>query len=594
MKRMSLLKHPRRWSIGTKMFVLLFIVTMLLFSMLAWNNMRISQNALKEQLWTDSYSLLNQSNQLIDSQVSTVQNILFFLTSQKEKMLEGSRDELENILSQYSAANASFAKAMYMVRSDGTVYSSNPLLYEIRGNEMLSTLLLRAKISRIGISWSEPYESPGIGSTVAFVQSILNENGSLLGISVVELDLEALRLRLAPQLSSRSSGFLLLDSSKYVILFHESKMSMPQKRQVYPPQLSTDFINQLQFYHAGSELFDYDGRSYVVIREGSNRLGWEIVMLIDDQTFYHTVNDLFIVFRNTVMAWSVVLLIITFVFSRLFTAPLRLLSAKMNRVNDINLASGFYVNREDEIGQLAASYNTLLARVHSLIEIVKQTEKTKKDYELKMLQSQIGPHFLQNTLLCVSSLARQKRMDEVRETVKSLIGLLSYSFNRGTGDTITLAEEMELLRMYGHIQRIRYGSDLKLDIHIDDSLLEYMVLKLSLQPLVENAIFHGIGPKKELGTIWIRARKQGNSLMIYILDDGVGMDRKQAEAILHKPVDESADTLPSAAFSSIGVWNVHERIKLFFGEHYGLRYYSRKNKGTVVRIRLPIVLNDSK
>ncbi|MHA6484953.1 cache domain-containing sensor histidine kinase [Paenibacillus sp. strain BS8-2] len=590
---MPRLKHPRRWSIGTKMFVLLFIVTMLLFSLLAWNNMRISQNALKEQLWTDSYRLLNQSNQLIDSQVSTVQNILFFLSSQKEYMLQGNRNELENILSQYSAANGGFAKAMYMVRSDGTVYSSNPFLYEIRGNEMLSTLLLRAKIYRIGISWSEPYVSPGIGTTVAFVQTILDDNGQLLGISVVELDLEALGQRLAPQLSSRSSGYLLLDASDHVILFNESKMSMPQQRQVYPPQLTSEFVNKLEFYHEGSELFDYDGHSYVVIRDGSNRLGWEIVTLIDVQTFYHTVNDLFKVFRNTVLAWSVVLLIITFVFSRLFTAPLRLLSAKMNRVNDINLASGFYVNREDEIGQLAASYNTLLARVHGLIEIVKQTEKTKKDYELKMLQSQIGPHFLQNTLLCVSSLARQKRTDEVRETIKCLIGLLSYSFNRGSGDQITLAEEMEGLRMYGHIQRIRYGSSLKLDIEIDEGLLDYRVLKLSLQPLVENAIFHGIGPKKELGTIWIRARKTGSSLLLYIFDDGVGMDRDQTLAILRKP-EEHEGSQPNDAFSSIGVWNVHERIKLFFGEHYGLRYYSRKNRGTVVRIKLPIVIHDSK
>ena len=133
----------------------------------------------------------------------------------------------------------------------------------------------------------------------------------------------------------------------------------------------------------------------------------------------------------------------------------------MDRLNDVQVLAKLTVTRRDEIGRLMQSYNAMLDRIQSQLQKTKSAEKQKKEYELKMLRSQIAPHFLYNTLACISSLAKQQRIDEVRETIRSLVKLLSFSFDKES-EYVSVEEELEGLRMYMHIQQVRYGDKISI------------------------------------------------------------------------------------------------------------------------------------
>jgi sensor histidine kinase YesM len=224
----------------------------------------------------------------------------------------------------------------------------------------------------------------------------------------------------------------------------------------------------------------------------------------------------------------------------------------------------------------------MMERIHHLLLETKEMEMRKNQYELKMLQSQIAPHFLYNTLACISSLAKQRKIEAVRETIRALVGLLSFSFDK-SGEFVTLEEEIEGLRMYAYIQTVRYGEKFILTIDAAPESLQSQILKLTLQPLVENAIFHGLAPRKVQGNIRIRTFVRKDRLCIIIRDNGLGMNSEQLSSIY----SERRRAPSKHRFTGIGIMNVQERIRLHFGEEFGLRIASIPGVGTLIRIELP-------
>ncbi len=238
-------------------------------------------------------------------------------------------------------------------------------------------------------------------------------------------------------------------------------------------------------------------------------------------------------------------------------------------------------SREDELGRLSAHYNGLVRRIRTLVEEIRETEHKKLEYEFLMLQNQIGPHFLHNTLACVASLIRQEKYETAQQALRALIRLLSYTFELNE-KTVTLREEIEQIGNYMKIQQMRYGQELRFEQQIDDAACQGRVLKLLLQPLVENSVFHGIAPRGG-GTLKIVARLRGDVLHIFICDDGVGMTREMCRDILSgKTIARVTDRL-----SSVGILNVHERLKLRYGEKYGISIKSEIGIGTVICLRIP-------
>jgi len=248
----------------------------------------------------------------------------------------------------------------------------------------------------------------------------------------------------------------------------------------------------------------------------------------------------------------------------------------MRSITNISSLTKIENNRSDEIGQLIKSYNYMIDNIHRLMHDVRV-------YELKMLRSQIGPHFLYNTLSCISILAKQQKLTEVRQTINSLINLLSFSFDR-QDEFVELKDELSSLEDYIYIQKIRFGDIFEYKVDIGKNCETCLIPKLTLQPIVENSILHGImANSSKLKKIIIKARIHNNKLIILVYDNGIGMSNKKIKELL----DLTDEKNRHKRFSSIGISNINQRMILYYGPEYQLKIRSSTGNGTVVRITIP-------
>lgn len=569
--------------LATKQFIYLFIVTLLLFLVLAWRNLHEAESMLKNQVIRDAELLVSRTNQYIDASLDNVENMLLLLSTREDLLEKGNEQAAIETLRKFAGYNNSIAKMLYIIRADGNVFASTQVYYEIIGNPHLKELYELALQNYGAINVSEPYYSPMSGHTLAYVLPITNANKQVQGVVVVELDLNLLTERIAPMIYQ---SYVLFSKDGNVINRLDSRDKLlPFQEASYPPNLQEGFRKQLVTLKVG--VSGIEGNSLnplVAVKSTKNRLGWTLAAFIEEDYFYQDLQKLNNNYRTASMIWIVVLLLSAYLLSRSFTHPIRRFVEKMDRLDDLQVVAKLPVTRRDEIGRLTQSYNAMLERIQSLLQKTKSAEEQKKEYELKMLRSQIAPHFLYNTLACISSLAKQQRIDEVRDTIRSLVKLLSFSFDKQS-EYVSLEEELEGLRMYMHIQQVRYGEQYKYELNIDPSLLHYRILKLTLQPLVENALFHGITPRNG-GLITIKGGLEKSMLRLYVRDDGIGISREKISKLLQDNLEQERSVY---RFTGIGLRNVHERIRIHHGEPYGLRVGSAPGVGTVIRIDMPIL-----
>ncbi|NOU93825.1 HAMP domain-containing protein [Paenibacillus sp. LMG 31456] len=575
-------------SIAIKHFVFLFAGSLILFGLLAWNNLQDAEQLFRKQVLTDAKVIIDRTNLYLDAYLDNVQNILLLLSTRDDLLDEGKEQEAIEVLRKYAEKNSALYRTLYLVRADGKVMSNSQVYLDIIGNTHLSTLYKQAQ-SNYGIMISEPYESSLSGKTVAFILPITSKSeDEVKGMAVIEIDLIRLTNMLAQFMNTRNQTFTIVTNKNNVVNTFDATWPLyyyallPYNTAVFPPELKSAFVSQISELPVGiTELNGAKGK-LVAVKSGMNKLGWYFIAFIEDSYFYQNIISLYNNYKTAAFVWVLILLISSYMMSRYVTYPVRMLVAKMDRVRDMEVLPSISVQREDEIGRLAKSYNAMMERIHHLLIETKEMETRKNQYELKMLQSQIAPHFLYNTLACISSLAKQQKTDAVRETIRSLVGLLSFSFDKSS-EFVTLQDELEGLKMYAHIQTVRYGAKFSIEMDIAPDTLDCKILKLTLQPLVENAIFHGLAPQKVQGLIRIRAFVRRGKLLIIIRDNGLGMSSLQLESVF----SERRKAPSKHRFTGIGIMNVHERIRLHFGAEYGLRIASLPEVGTLIRIKLP-------
>ncbi|AGA57667.1 putative signal transduction protein with a C-terminal ATPase domain [Thermobacillus composti KWC4] len=267
--------------------------------------------------------------------------------------------------------------------------------------------------------------------------------------------------------------------------------------------------------------------------------------------------------------------------------PLVYLSKLMKRgeQGDLTVRSK-YLGRT-EIGQLGTSFNHMIARIDLLIRRIAEEEAEKKKAEIRALRHQINPHFLYNTLNSIRWLAKLQKTDDVDHAIAALVHLLEASLER-SGPFIRMSEEFELLRKYVMIQQYRYSHRLSLDVRCPPRLEGMVMPRMLLQPLVENAIFHGIAPKDSGGSIRIRVREEGTDAVIEIEDDGIGIPPDKLPGLL-----DAGRNAKRRGMTGLGLSHVHQTLQLYYGPPYGVRVHSREGEGTLVELRLPIREEDA-
>lgn len=319
---------------------------------------------------------------------------------------------------------------------------------------------------------------------------------------------------------------------------------------------------------------------YLISTTYMEKMDWVLVNAVTVGFYRRTqMINLGIIFLVTILC--LVLSFITYTrFANSITRPIGGMIESMERVEKENFKTRVPVYRQDEIGKLGASYNQLIERINVLVNDVLRERLHSQQAELENLQAQINPHFLYNTLDCINWKAIINEQDEISDMVTALSSMFRFSLS-GNDKLVTLREELANVKDYLLIQHKRFGDGLKFSLDVPEECMEIRILKYILQPVVENSILHGVGETGIPGEVTIAAASRGREIELRVLDNGPGVDLKAIERLLEGIQSETGKK------HRHGIYNVNQRLKLQYGETYGLQFSNRPEGGTCVQILIP-------
>ena len=405
---------------------------------------------------------------------------------------------------------------------------------------------------------------------VTLSRSITNKaSPGVQGVFFVDLNYNSIS-DLCERISLGDRGYIYILDENGGIVYH------PQQQLIYSG-MKDELISEVMDTDTPSFLTE-DGRLYTVSR--SEATGWIVVGVSYVSELMAGADEARFTYLLVAMVLLAVAMLLAFVLSDKITRPIKSLELSMKEVEKGNFSHvALEVRENNEIGRLSRNFNTMTREIQNLMEQSEKEQQAKRKYELKVLQSQINPHFLYNTLDSIIWMAEWGKNQEVVKMTSSLARLLRRSISNEQ-EVVTIEEEIDYTEAYLTIQKMRYQDKLEYEIEVDPDIRKEETVKLVLQPVVENAIYHGIKYKEGKGLIQIRGFREEGSIILRVQDDGRGMDQDTLEHIFEKHVRDTKS-------NGVGLQNVHERIRLYYGTAYGLSFESEPGKGTTVRIRLP-------
>lgn len=329
------------------------------------------------------------------------------------------------------------------------------------------------------------------------------------------------------------------------------------------------------------EQISRNGKSFLVNSRRFHNSDWTMIAVIPFTEILSLSNRLGVIILLLLIASIALTCSVAYLFARSMTKGLSILSKQMENVQNGILDNTITSKKKDEIGTLINSFNYLVNRIKHHSKEQYESGKAIKNAELKTLQAQINPHFLYNTLDLINWRALDNNAPQIAEISTALAKFYKISLNKGK-DILSIGDEIAHVSAYVKIQNFRFEGSINLSIDIPDDIKSYSILKTVLQPIVENSIMHGImltrdGRSKE---IKISAVRQDEDIIIYVKDNGAGMTAVQLSSILEEKVNTN--------LSGYGVWNIHSRLQLCYGNKYGLLYESTQGLGTTVAVRIPL------
>lgn len=484
---------------------------------------------------------------------------------------------------------------IYILSNYGDVYRSTE--YTTTEEAFLQSGWYRRIAEGRGARWFLPYSNSRIvasprGTYIAVGMPIEDlADGQNLGAVYIEICIDDILERF-----NRNDGFLgilcmnshLMQTGERIDLFEKDTLidlsdgglRVYPERSEYPKRVY-EGISSLSYWNS-------DFAASGIQKEKNNTLvyckidlcGWVFVQMVPVLQFYKL---LLIVIVVSLCALLLAINAAVFMSKRIshsFTQPLRTLTRHVRMIgkNDMNVTVPSF--QDDEIGELGKQFNNMIGRIQELVNRVAQEESEKQKMQMMLLQAQLNPHFLYNTLDSLLWLIRMNNNEDAIFMLSALASFYKTGLNSGN-EMITLEHEIENIESYLAIQGLRYRSVLSYEITLDDKIGKIMMPKFVLQPLVENALYHGIKQMSSPGRIVINCELEEDELIIMVSDDGVGMDAETLEKLREK-----LDYTGVQSHSSYGITSVHERMKLCFGDDYRLLIFSKPHEGTMYQIRI--------
>ena len=341
--------------------------------------------------------------------------------------------------------------------------------------------------------------------------------------------------------------------------------------------------NKAASYEDGIYEMKTDGQKENIVVGSVAYTGWKLIGVVPESVQETSINKFRYYIITTILILVMMLLQVNRFISRKISRPIRELDESV-KAYEAGAMPDIYIGGSAEIRHLGYSVQKSYEQIEALMKEIIQQQTERRKSELDALQSQINPHFLYNTLESITWMIEAQRNKEAVVMISELAKLLRVSLSRGK-TIISIGDELQHSRSYMNIQRVRYKERFKVEFLIDEEIKNYCIVKLVIQPLLENAIYYGVGNMDEDddGQILIRGEKKGEDIYISIEDNGMGMPEDIRSNIL---TDNSK--VPKHG-SGVGVINVHSRISLMFGPEYGLEVYSELDEGTKVVIHIPAI-----
>ncbi len=430
------------------------------------------------------------------------------------------------------------------------------------------------------------YKQPNVISIMAAVkQQVTHE---VIGFIVIDLDDSVVEQFIDNTAIGQTGFFSVMDEQGNPIFVPSQLNKQKQAIQLQPTELTNQLIHK-----RGSFVDTSQGKPKFIVYTKSEETGWTIVGSAPLQEIVEEANEIRQVIIISVVLSILFTITLYFFMTRWLIRPVHLLKKQMRQAASGFLEAKVKTTGQDEIADLGKSFNTMLQQIKMLLEKGIHEQEQIKKAELRTLQAQINPHFLYNTLDSIVWMAEANKNTQVIQLVQALSRFFRISLSKGR-DWISLKDELEHVQNYLIIQQMRYRDILDYEIDVHPSLLNTPILKMTLQPIVENALYHGIKNKRRKGLIRISAQAERDGVFTLVVeDDGIGITSERMEQIQQRlNMASSQELTEDNTIIGFGLYNVHQRVRLYYGSNYGVTIESVELQGTHISIHIPIERRD--
>ena len=394
-----------------------------------------------------------------------------------------------------------------------------------------------------------------------------------VGYLKVDMDLKTLTERFLQSSYTKVAGFTIVDQDGNLLFRDGNEVQVPKG------------------IGSAGTITSYETKKYLMACSISDSTGWKLCVAVSkDAIFSGQRMMVFSLVGLVVLIVGITLLISGKCFS-IITINFKRLSEGMEAVKQGNLKTYVKAETQDEISVLIREFNEMVERVNELVKTVEAKQSLLKEAEIKALQQQINPHFMNNIMETIMGLASEGMDDEVIQVSECMSDMLRY--NTRFENTTTLRAELEQVKNYVSVLQIRFEDRFEAHYDVDEECMDCRMVKFTLQPLVENAISHGLSQTETDGMIRIRVKREGDQISIMIFDNGIGMTDEMREELIKRLAQTAEHPLEYInQYKSLGILNVHLRLRMYYGEAYSIELFSKEGKGTCFSIKIPFIKKD--
>ncbi len=551
----------------------------------------ISMNYTRTSVFENSslytQTIIKQMNQNIDSYIDYMENISYLVSSNEDVQTylfeEHVGPEVRGrILNQFETIldSRSDIRNLGIISENGRMFindgreMTNPDL-DIHSQEWYMNALDGSQSSYLSSSHVQHIISGERPWVITLSRGIRNQgSGSTKKEAVFFIDLNYSAISgLCDQNMVGNQGYAFILDAEGNIVYH------PQQQQLYN-ELQTENIGLIMDSESDTILYGKGSSEKLYTISRSEKTGWTVVDSVRVEELLRKSNEAQSIYILVAAGLVAVALFFSKFIAKNITQPIQKLCESMEKVQEGDFSvSDVVVDSVNEIGSLTTSFNMMTHRIQELMEQNIREQEAKRKSELKALQSQINPHFLYNTLDSIIWMAEGKKNEEVVLMTASLARLLRQSISN-EDEVVSIGQEIEYARGYLTIQKMRYKDKMEYQIDVDPSILNIPLIKLVLQPVIENAIYHGLKYKESKGFLLVKGFPKDGNAVLQVIDDGVGMDKETLDHIYEKHKVNYRS-------NGVGIYNVQKRLQLYYGNEYGITYESEVGKGTTATITIP-------